>query len=145
MRPERPAKPRRFVDDFQFHSVEAIQRALEEYASFHNGTKCPRYGREPMGDGNALQDKWECVMRQNRAIDRAMHRLRHIEPLSHRLLDVYYRSGWCYEANGWRRAAARVGLPMFAGDHHRAAFDLFLERAVSLLFYAHRIRPRRCS
>lgn len=133
-------------EGWRFHSEEELVQALEEYTAFKGAPKMPLYDGEPGGDADGMTSKWECVMKQNKAIDRAMLRLRHTHGLSHRLLDAYYRGGLCCEANGWERACARAGLPyVHRGKYHRGTFEVLLSAAVEALFVAHCVRPRRCS
>jgi hypothetical protein len=90
----------------------------------------------------------ERIMRQNKAIDRAMRRLAVMAPLSYRLVHGYYRrpgpSGTpaaCQEARGWETAARYAGLMPRKSDRLcRATFDVFLEEAIGLLFVAHRAK-----
>lgn len=137
----------------RFDSAEDLRSALEEYGAFHDGTITRSYGPPSPAEpgprtGEELEASQERVMRQNKAIDRAMCRLAVMAPLSHRLLHAYYRrpgpSGSpaaCQEAKGWELAARRSGLVHTKGDRlSRATFDVFLEEAIGLLFVAHRAK-----
>ena len=140
-------------DSMRFKHVEDLHKALEEYAAFHDGTITRNYGPPSPVEagprtGDELEASQERIMRQNKAIDRAMCRLAVLAPLSHRLLHAYYRrpgpSGTpaaCQEAKGWELAARRSGLVRSRSDRlSRATFDVFLEEAIGLLFVAHRAR-----
>ena len=140
-------------DDMRFRHVEDLQAALEEYGAFHDGTIVRKYGAPtPSGTGPRAGDEMaasqERIMRQNKAIDRAMRRLAVMAPLSHRLVHGYYRrpgpSGTpaaCQEAKGWETAARYSGLIPTRSDRLcRATFDVLLEEAVGLLFVAHRAK-----
>lgn len=138
-------------DNMRFKYIEDLRKALEEYAAFHDGTITRNYGPPSPVEvgprtGGELEASQERVMRQNKAIDRAMCRLAVMAPLSHRLLHAYYRrpgpSGTpaaCQEAKGWELAARRSGLVHTKADRlSRTTFDVFLEEAIGLLFVAHR-------
>lgn len=98
--------------DTRFRHVEDLRAALEEYAAFHDGTIVRSYGPpSPAASGPRTGDETaasqERIMRQNKAIDRAMYRLAILASLSHRLLHGFYRrpgpSGTpaaCQEARG---------------------------------------------
>jgi len=140
-------------DDARFKHVEDLQSALEEYAAFHDGTIVRNYGPASPGvagprTGDEMASSQERIMRQNRAIDRAMRRMAVMAPLSYRLVHGYYRrpgpSGTpaaCQEARGWETAARYAGLiPRKSDRLCRATFDVFLEEAIGLLFVAHRAK-----
>ena len=137
----------------EFKYVEDLQAALEEYGAFHDGTKVRSYGPPSPSEagprtGDELAASQERIMRQNKAIDRAMFRLAVMAPLSHRLLHAFYRRpgptgtpAACQEAKGWEMAAHRSGLTPTKSDHiSRTTFDVFLDEAVGLLFVAHRAK-----
>lgn len=137
----------------RFNSAEDLRSALEEYGAFHDGTITRNYGppspTEPgPRTGGELEASQERIMRQNKAIDRAMCRLAVLAPLSHRVLHVYYRrpgpsgtSAACQEAKGWELAARRSGLVHTRADRlSRGTFDVFLDEAIGLLFVAHRAK-----
>lgn len=139
--------------DIYFKDVEDLHKALEEYATFHDGTITRAYGPPSPAEpgprtGDEAEASHERIMRQNTAIDRAMCRLAVMAPLSHRLLHAYYRrpgpSGTpaaCQEAKGWELAARRSRLaPTKADRLSRPTFDALLEEAVGLLFVAHRAK-----
>jgi len=139
--------------NMRFKHVEDLRKALEEYAAFHDGTITRNYGPPSPAEpgprtGDELEASHERIIRQNKAINRAMCRLAVMAPLSHRLLHAYYRrpgpSGTpaaCQEAKGWELAARRAGLVRARSDRlSRATFDVFLEEAVGLLFVAHRAK-----
>lgn len=139
--------------DLRFKHVEDLRGALEEYAAFHDGTIVRNYGPPSPATagprtGNEMAASQERIMRQNKAIDRAMRRLAVMAPLSYRLVHGYYRrpgpSGTpaaCQEAKGWETAARYAGLMPTKSDRLcRAAFDVFLEEAIGLLFVAHRAK-----
>lgn len=149
---------------WQFHSVDDLQRALDEYASFRGVPMVQQYGGLAGGDADKRLAAHEHVLRQNAAIDKAMARLRSwgkLGRLGHALIDAYYRAGLSYEADGWRRALLRVGqYRNTQGDvlfdalfHHgqnkrewereRRLFEMLLTQAVDSLFVAHTVRPRR--
>ncbi len=119
---EIPTIPTLDEKDLRFRHVEDLQSALEEYAAFHDGTIVRNYGpASPAAAGPRTGDEMaasqERIMRQNKAIDRAMRRLAIMAPLSHRLVHGYYRrpgpSGTpaaCQEARGWETAARYAGL-----------------------------------
>lgn len=115
--PEVPMPEIRFTsttrnDDARFKHVEDLQSALEEHAAFHDGTIVRSYGPPSPGaagprTGDEMGASQERIMRQNKAIDRAMRRLAVMAPLSYRVLHGYYRrpgpSGTpaaCQEAGG---------------------------------------------
>ncbi len=140
-------------NDARFKHIEDLQSALEEYAAFHDGTIVRRYGPPSPGvagprTGDEMAASQERIMRQNKAIDRAMRRLAVMAPLTYRLLHGYYRrpgpSGTpaaCQEARGWETAARYAGLMPRKSDRLcRATFDVFLDEAVGLLFVAHRAK-----
>ena len=132
---------------WRFASVEALIRGLEEYASFRGEAKVARFAPGG-GESDELAGRYDCVLRQNKAIDRAMLRMSHLTPHLHRLLDAYYRAGFNYEAGGWERAMRRAGFPTGDGIQHRrealrATFDVLIDDAHVTLFYAHRVRRRR--
>jgi len=139
-------------DDARFKHVEDLQSALEEYAAFHDGTIVRTYGPPSPAAGPRAGDEMaasqERIMRQNKAIDRAMRRLAIMAPLSYRLVHGFYRrpgpSGTpaaCQEARGWEMAARYAGLMPTRSDRLcRATFDVFLEEAIGLLFVAHRAK-----
>lgn len=127
------------------HSRAELERALEEYAVFQDGTKVRRYGA-PEATGSApgadYEHQWERVMRQNTEIDRRMERLLRREhrcyaPLCWRVLDLYYRHGLCYENRGWEIAAARIGLPHGDRELDRRHFEKLVDIAVDQLWRAH--------
>jgi hypothetical protein len=143
----------RWGEERYFRHVEDLQVALEEYAAFHDGTKVRDYGPRTPSEpgprsGGELEASQERIMRQNKAIDRAMFRLAVMAPLSHRLLHAFYRRpgptgtpAACQEAKGWEMAAHYSGLTPTKSDHiSRATFDVFLDEAVGLLFVAHRAK-----
>jgi hypothetical protein len=145
--------PSTHSDDARFRHVEDLRAALEEYAAFHDGTIVRNYGpASPAAAGPRTGDEMaasqERIMRQNKAIDRAMRRLAVMAPLSYRLVHGYYRrpgpSGTpaaCQEARGWETAARYAGLMPRKSDRLcRATFDVFLEEAIGLLFVAHRAK-----
>jgi len=151
--PEVRVTPTTRNDDVCFKHVEDLQSALEEYAAFHDGTIVRSYGPpSPTAAGPRTGDEMvasqERIMRQNKAIDRAMLRLAVMAPLSCRLVHGYYRrpgpSGTpaaCQEARGWETAARYAGLMPTKSDRLcRATFDVFLEEAIGLLFVAHRAK-----
>jgi len=132
---------------WQFHSIEALVRGLEEYAAFRGEAKVARFAPGG-GESDELAGRHDCILRQNKAIDRAMLRMHHLTPHLHRLIDAYYRAGLCYEATGWERAMRRSGFPTGDGIQHRrealkATFDVLIDDAHVTLFYAHRVRRRR--
>jgi hypothetical protein len=82
------------------------------------------------------------IMAQNREIDRRMERLLLETSLYARLLHWYYRVGNSSEAEGWRIAARRAGLPvrrrMYRGqDLTLRQFEVVLDFAIRELFHAH--------
>ncbi len=140
-------------DTMRFKHVEDLRKALEEYAAFHDGTITRNYGPPSPVEagprtGEELEASQERIMRQNKAINRAMCRLAVMAPLSHRLLHAYYRrpgpSGTpaaCQEAKGWELAARRSGLVHTRAERlSRGTFDVFLDEAIGLLFVAHRAK-----
>lgn len=128
---------------WNFANVEALGQALDEYASFDDGTLLRRYGeRSPGGgDAEAVESRREAVMCQNAEIDRRMVILSARAPLYFRLLDSFYRGGLCYEARGWEQAARRAGLP---NDRraHKKRFEVMLEWATEALFFCRPKPPR---
>jgi len=138
--------------DLVFASRENLWDALEQYGEFADGTVCRNYGKHA-GRGTRTGDEWgstqQRVRDQNKAIDRAMFRLRVIAPLQWRLLHQLYRlpgeegtaaAGW--ENRGWLKALRYSGLSPTKLDRvSRHTFDVLLDNAVGLLFYAHRVRP----
>lgn len=130
---------------WKFHSVAELRKALEEYTAIMDTQLVPSIGREP-GDGAdpdpARMDTAYRVMAQNREIDRHMLRLEVSAPLYHRLLDTYYRHGLSVEAQGWRLAARRCGLPAElkvarGREVNRPQFEVVLDLALTALFHAH--------
>lgn len=124
-----------------------MERALEEYAAFLDGTKTRRWGPPEAGGaapGADYEHEWErIVCHQNPEIDRRMERLvrkghRCYAPLLWRLLDLYYRRGLCYEACGWEIVAARIGMPAFRwrDDRDKRRFERLLDVAVEQLWLA---------
>jgi hypothetical protein len=68
--------PTPYRDDMRFKHVEDLQEALEEYATFHDGTIVRKYGPStPCGaaprTGDEMAASQERIMRQNKTIDRA--------------------------------------------------------------------------
>src|SRR5680860_1395223 len=89
-------------------------------------------GSAPTAD---YENTRERNMRQNAEIDRRMVKLQVEAPTYHRLLDVYYRHGMCYEQRGWELAAKRAGIsPRQKPVRHRKAFEILLDLAVKELF-----------
>ena len=129
-----------------FHSVEELVDALDDYTRFQGRAKVARLG-ENEGDGFSLE-QWDIAMRRNKAIDRAMFRLRYTHWLSYRLIDAYYRAGLCNEGGGWERAMQRAGFRACprgstVRSYHESTFEVLLAAGHEALFTAHRIRPRR--
>lgn len=138
----------------RFRYIEDLWSALEEYGAFHDGTLVRRYEpRMPSGGvrtGGEVDATQERIMRQNQAINRAMYRMAVVAPKQHRLLDAFYRrpgpSGApaaCHEAKGWLEAAKRAGYLGGPMEMSRATFDVVIEDAVAVLWYCHRVKPRR--
>jgi len=145
---------------WRFTTRDELEAALDQYASFQGETLVRRYGEMEGGDSDKAMVAHEYVMRQNVAIDAAMARLRHIHRLSYRLIDAFYRSGLCYEANGRERALERVAFvhdedhcTPYAGlfyhcqsqrerDRQKQLFDTLQASAVDALYAVHWIvRP----
>jgi hypothetical protein len=127
---------------WNFKNVEALGQALDEYASFDDGTLLRRYGeRGPEGDDEALENRREAIMCQNAEIDRRMVMLSATAPLYFRLLHAFYRGGLCYEANGWEQAARRCGLP-HDRRVHKKRFEVVREWATEALFFCRPKPPR---
>lgn len=136
----------------RFYNVEDLWNALEEYGQFHDDTTTRKYDPDRVrgrGGGEAnFSATQERIMHQNQIIDRAMRRLRVMAPVSHRLLDAYYRrsgpSGTAAaheEATGWTHAARYAGLMPHRHERlARATFDVLLEDAVWQLFVAQHAR-----
>ena len=88
--------PSTHKDSVRFRHVEDLCGALEECSAFHDGTIIRNYGpSSPTTAGPRTGDEMaasrERIMRQNKAIDRAMGRLAVMAPLSYRLVYAYYR------------------------------------------------------
>jgi hypothetical protein len=145
---------------WRFHSRDELERALDEYAEFLVPGKA-RMDRFQGGEGDEMLDIHDRILRQNTAIDHAMRRLYHISILSFRVLHSYYRTGYCNEANGWKRATERLAYS-HDGDHtqpyrclfyhcnsdkdriHQAdTFEILRAAAIDSLFAVHQIRSRR--
>ena len=62
-------------------------------------------------------------------------------PVYFRLLDLYYRRALCYDAEGWKIAARRAGLP-HDRRVHRKRFEVVLEWATEGLFFCRGKVPR---
>lgn len=121
-----------------FGSIAALHKALEEYTALVD------MERTKGGDGGdpdpTVMDTAYRIMAQNQEIDRRMLRLTVEAPTFARLVHWYYRTGNCVEAEGWRVAAKRAGLPkrrrMFKGrDMTRSQFEVVLDLAVRELFH----------
>lgn len=137
-------KPLRF--QWVFHSVEELERALEEYASFHDTLDISVYGERKGGhDDSAVLARWETTMRQNAEIDRLMARLQTTAPTLWRVLDIWYRHGLCCRATEEDETGARVGAWEIAAKRtgikggcrwrrSKQAFETLVEWAVEALF-----------
>jgi len=135
MTEERAQRPRW---RWHFGSIDPLYDALEEYCAFADGATCTKYG-DIVDTGSAPTADYENTrernMRQNAEIDRRMVKLQVEAPTYHRLLDVYYRHGMCYEQRGWELAAKRAGIsPRQKPVRHRKAFEILLDLAVKELF-----------
>ncbi len=128
---------------WNFKNVESLGEALDEYASFDDGTALRRYGERGPGarDDEALENRRETIMCQNAEIDRRMVMLSATAPLYFRLLDSYYRGGLCYEVKGWEQTARRAGLP-HDRRAHKKRFEVMLEWATEALFFCRSKPPR---
>ena len=131
---------------WRFKTFEALWNALEHY-HFYDGTIVRQMGEAghggAEGQGIILTDEWAEILERNKAIDRAMLRLRAVQPKSYILVDRYFRHGLCESADGWIQAANRAGVSLSRKDHtSRAAFDWMPAQAVELLFVCHRARSK---
>jgi hypothetical protein len=134
---------------WRFKDFESLWNALERYHFYHEG--CRTRGVW-VGDGKGyaqgieMTDQWATIALANQAIDRAMARMRLVDPKLHLLIHHHYRRGLCEQANGWLEAAAKAGMSLSRKEHSaRAAFDWILEQAVVLLFSLHLIPHRAWS
>ena len=116
----------------EFHRIEELEDALEEYAAFQDGVTTTHLGDEPRGGGDPGQDfsHWrERVMRQNIEIDIRMELLYPVADRLWMLIHPYYRQGLCYESDGWQTVADWLGMPTV-----RQEFDKRIELAVRKLW-----------
>jgi hypothetical protein len=130
------------VSGWVFDTLASLVRALEEYAELNGYAKVSKLGESVQGGGQSdgQASKLDCIMQQNTAINRAMARLAHIHPASHRLLHGYYRLGLADEAGGWERACLMAGMPSYRrGRFHEATFDWLLDQAHKSLYTCHRM------
>lgn len=131
-----------------FTTPEALEKALEEYASFQGVPLVQQYGDFIGGDADAAMNAHEAVMKANEAIDRAMARIWHVHKLSHKLIHVYYRKGGSYEQDGWRQAMDATGLTYHCTtkrehERHKHVFEALLSEAVGALWWSHNAYVRR--
>ncbi len=126
---------------WRFHSIPELRKALEEYTAGED-FQLTRRGQADSSDPDPeTMDTQYRLMAQNKEIDRRMVRLTVTSFTYARLLHWYYRKGNSVEAEGWRIAAKRAGLPcarrMYRGhDMTRNQFEVVLDLALRELFYA---------
>jgi len=126
-----------------FRSIAELRKALEEYTAMVDLLLATKLGRQGGDDGDPDPDEMDSqyrIMAQNKEIDRRMIRLVVNASTYARLIHWYYRAGNSVEAEGWRVAAKRAGLPcarrMFRGkDMSRAQFEVWLDASIRELFY----------
>jgi hypothetical protein len=130
---------------WRFRSIDELRKACEEYTAMVDILLATRLGAEG-GDGSDpdpdVMDAQYRLMAQNREIDRRLARLTLSSFTYARLIHWYYRKGSSIEADGWRAAAKRAGLPcarrMFRGkDMSREQFEVVLSLALRELFHTH--------
>ena len=128
-----------------FRSIGELRKALEEYTAMVDlllATKMGRTGADESDPDPQTMDAQYRIMAQNQEIQRRITKLLPDSCTYARLIHWYYCKGNSTEAEGWREAARRAGLPnrkrMFRGrDMSRAQFEVVLDLAVRELFYTH--------
>lgn len=137
------------MSEYDFRSYEDLVRCLEQYSLLRGRYRSALDDRVP-GGGDGLPERYDLMLRQNRAVDRAMRRLYWMHRLSHRLLDAYYRDAWHEQAEGWQRALLRAGLPHHPQTQRERSlleqtFEGLLRAAIESLWHASRIRHEHAS
>lgn len=127
---------------WRFRSIGELRKALEEYTAMMDlelGAKTQGDAGDP--DAERMDARYR-VMAQNLEIDRKLAVLCVQAPTWARLLHWYYRVGNSVEAEGWRVAAKRAGLPS-RGRRYRGQdmcerdFRVVLDLAIRELFHVH--------
>jgi hypothetical protein len=134
------------LDPYVCHSREDLVRCLEQYATLRGRPKIAKIGEG--GSEGELPERYDIMLRQNSAIDRAMSALKPRNKLGWRLLDSYYRLGLHEEAAGWERCLLRVDLPHRPNTHGERmllerVWEVLLAEATDSLLYAHKVRSER--
>lgn len=104
------------VWQWQFTSPRALQRSLEEYTEYFMAQGAPPAG----GDVDPTKrDRAYRIYCQNQEIDRGMRDILWTNRSAWRMLNLYYRQGFCTERRGWIAPARAIGIPVpvcFGGD-----------------------------